>query len=149
MTIISESAAGLRRLAEEKAVQSPEPPESVSPEEAQRVLHELRVHQIELEMQNEELRQAREAAEAANRATSAFWVAVSHELRMPMSAIIGLGSMALQTEMTPQQRDYLTKIETSAHSLLRLINDTLDYSYWSWNRSTFPCGRFSIGSPLR
>jgi two-component system sensor histidine kinase/response regulator len=128
MTIISESAAGLRRLAEEKAVQSPEPPESVSPEEAQRVLHELRERQIELELQNEELRRAREAAEAANRATSAFWVAVSHELRMPMSAIIGLGSMALQTEMTPQQRDYLTKIETSAHSLLRLINDTLDYS---------------------
>jgi PAS domain S-box-containing protein len=56
MAIISESAAALRRLAEEKAALSPQIPESLPPEEARQVLHELRVHQIELEMQNEELR---------------------------------------------------------------------------------------------
>jgi signal transduction histidine kinase/CheY-like chemotaxis protein len=122
------SKRDLRDQADARAAQLPEPPESVLPEEAQRVLHELRERQIELERQNEELRQARDAAEAANRATSTFWAAMSHELRTPMSAIIGLGGMVLQTELTSQQRDYLTKIETSAHSLLRLINDTLDYS---------------------
>jgi PAS domain S-box-containing protein len=57
MTSIAESATSLRQLAEEQAVLSPQIPEVVSPEEARQILHELRVHQIELEMQNEELRQ--------------------------------------------------------------------------------------------
>jgi PAS domain S-box-containing protein len=60
-----ESATALRRLAEEKAALSPQIPESLPPEEARRVLHELRVHQIELEMQNEELRRTQAELEAS------------------------------------------------------------------------------------
>jgi PAS domain-containing protein len=65
MAIKPESAAALRRLAEEKAVQSPEIPKTLSSDEAQRVLYELRVHQIELEMQNEELRRTQAELEAS------------------------------------------------------------------------------------
>ena len=75
-----------------------------------------------------ELMQSREAALAANRTKSEFLVNMSHEIRTPMNAIIGLGHLALQTEMTGKQRDYLDKITLSAEGLLRLLNDLLDFS---------------------
>jgi PAS domain S-box-containing protein len=76
----------------------------------------------------QELALARRIAESANQAKSEFLANMSHEIRTPMNAIIGLGHLALQTPLTPKQRDYLKKMTTAADGLLQLLNDLLDFS---------------------
>jgi PAS domain S-box-containing protein len=82
----------------------------------------------ERKVAEEAMEQALDDAEAGNRAKSQFLNNISHEFRTPMNAILGMTELALDTELSSQQHEYLSVVKTSADSLLEIINDVLDFS---------------------
>ena len=115
-------------------------PETNMPLEYQVVSRDV----TERQQRAEELRAAKEAAEVANVAKSQFLANMSHEIRTPMNAILGMTDLALLTELTVEQRDYLTTVAQASNSLLDLINDILDLAKIESGRLALEAIPFSL-----
>ncbi len=97
-----------------------------------------------LEMNNQDLRKAKNAAEAATNAKSQFLANMSHEIRTPLNGVIGMGDMLADTAMTNEQQEFLQVMRTSSISLLNIIDDILDYSKIERNKLVLENAPFNL-----
>ena len=98
----------------------------------------------------QDLENARDAADAANKAKSTFLANMSHEIRTPMNAILGFSELALQEEGCPENiKDYIADIRYSSHALLAIINEILDISKIESGKMELVCGDYYLDSVLK